>query len=71
MICKHGETSPGNTTVVLERGKTVVIIKDVPAQVCRECGEYYLDQNVSEKVYAQAQEAVNRQAEVEIIRYAA
>ncbi|MCA3763266.1 MAG: type II toxin-antitoxin system MqsA family antitoxin [Cutibacterium sp.] len=58
-------------TVTLQRGNTVVVIKDVPAQVCQDCGEYYLDEPVAQQVYARAEDAVRRNAEVEIIRYAA
>ena len=43
-ICKYGETTAGEVTVTLERGATVVIIKGAPAQVCGNCGEYYLDE---------------------------
>ena len=71
VICKTGETAPGETTVTLQRGETVVVIKDVPAQICRECGEYYLDETAAGRVHAQAEEAVQRHAEVEILRYAA
>ena len=71
VICKLGETKPGNVTVTLERGETVVIIKGVPAQVCQDCGEYYLEEAVTQKVHAQAEEAVKRNTEVEILRYAA
>ena len=39
--------------------------------VCEDCGEYYLDEVVARKVYMQADEAVQRRAEVEILRYAA
>lgn len=71
VICKSGETVPGEATVTLQRGETVVVIKGVPAQVCRDCGEYYLDDSVAERIYAQAEDAVRRNAEVEILRYAA
>jgi YgiT-type zinc finger domain-containing protein len=71
VICKAGETTPGTVTVTLQRGDTVVIIRDVPAAVCRNCGEYYLDEVVSCKLYRQGEEAVLRHAEVEILRYAA
>ena len=71
IICKTGETEPGETTVTLQRGETVVIIKGVPAQICQECGEYYLDEDVAKRVHAQAEAAVQRHAEVEILRYAA
>ncbi len=70
-ICRHGETEPGKVTVTLRRGETIVIIKDVPAEVCTNCGEYYLSEAVTERVFSQAEDAVNRRAEVEILRYAA
>jgi len=70
-ICKTGDTDPGHVTVTLERGETVVVIKQVPAEVCRNCREYYLDETVAQRVYAQADEAVARHAEVEVLQYAA
>ena len=71
VICKTGDSQPGFTTVTLQRGDTTVVIKDVPAEVCRDCGEYYLDETVTRHVYRQADDAVERHAEVEIVRYAA
>ena len=70
-ICRHGKPESGHATVTVERGPTTVIIKDVPADVCRNCGEYYLDDTVARKVYGQAEDAVGRNTEVEILRYAA
>ena len=71
VLCKNGETRPGTVTVTLERGKTVVVVRDVPADVCENCGEYYLDSPVAQEVYQRAEAAVARNAEVEILRYAA
>lgn len=71
LICKTGETNQGTTTVTLERDNTVVVIKDVPAQVCDNCGEYYLSEEVSSRIYALAEEAVKRKVEVEVLHYAA
>jgi YgiT-type zinc finger domain-containing protein len=70
-VCRSGETEAGTTTVVLERGRTVVIIRDVPAEVCGNCGEYWLDESTTERVLGHAEDAVTRNAEVEIVRYAA
>jgi len=70
-LCKNGETRPGTVTVTLERGKTVVVVRDVPADVCGNCGEYYLDSSVAQWVYERAEAAVERNAEVEILCYAA
>jgi len=70
-LCKHGETSPGTTTVNLNRGESAIIIKGVPAEVCTNCGEYYLSEEISGKVLRLAEEAVRKGAEVEILRFAA
>jgi YgiT-type zinc finger domain-containing protein len=69
--CKTGRAKPGEATVTLQRGETTVIIKSVPADVCDNCGEYYLSEDVSERLLGRAEEAVRSGAEVEILRYAA
>lgn len=71
VICKSGETNEGQTTVTLNRGQSTIIIKDVPAQICENCGEYYLSEDVSAQVMAMAENAVKQNAEVEILRFAA
>lgn len=71
VICKHGQTKPGLVTVTLERDESIVVIKKVPAEVCDNCGEYYLNSTITEQVLQRAEVAVNNGAEVEIIRYAA
>ncbi len=70
-FCKQGETQPGKTTVTLEHGESVVIIRDVPADICDVCGEYYLEGAVTERVLARAEEAERRGSVVEIVRFAA
>lgn len=71
VICKHGQTNPGLVTVTLEREESIVIIKKVPAEVCDNCGEYYLSDEITEQVLQRAEKAIANGAEVEIIRYAA
>ncbi|MHB0929213.1 MAG: type II toxin-antitoxin system MqsA family antitoxin [Candidatus Nanopelagicales bacterium] len=71
VICRTGEMVPGSVTVTLERGESVVVIKDVPAQVCADCGEYYLEEAVAERIHSLGEDAVARHAEVEVLRYAA
>lgn len=70
-ICKTGQTHPGITTVTLQRNKTVIVIRDVPAEICDDCGEYYLNETTARRVYANAEESTHRHVEVEIQRYAA
>ena len=70
-LCKHGSTELGMVTVTLQRGATTVIIKGVPAEVCENCGEYYLDENTTKQVLSMAEQAVKNRAEVEILSFAA
>jgi YgiT-type zinc finger domain-containing protein len=70
-VCKNGRTAPGQATVTLQRGDTTVVLKQVPADVCDNCGEYYLSEGVAAKVLARADAAVRSGAEVEILRFAA
>jgi YgiT-type zinc finger domain-containing protein len=71
VICKTGETAQGTTSVILNRGATAVILKQVPADVCDNCGEYYLSAEVTRQVLKKAEEAAIKGIEVEISRYAA
>jgi YgiT-type zinc finger domain-containing protein len=71
VICRLGETRPGEATVTVQRGATTVILKGVPADVCENCGEYYLSDAVAGQVLERAEAAVSSGAEVEILRYAA
>lgn len=71
VICKTGDTRPGVTTVTLQRADTVVVIRDVPAEICENCGEYYLSESTAKRVYASADETARRHVEVEIQRFAA
>ncbi|MHB8160825.1 MAG: type II toxin-antitoxin system MqsA family antitoxin [Thermoleophilia bacterium] len=71
VICKQGEAYPGEVTVTLQRGESTIILKNVPAEVCENCGEYYLSEDITEQVLSRAEEAVKSGAEVEILRFAA
>lgn len=60
IVCKKGVTQPGKTTVTIDKAQTVVVIRDIPAQVCTTCGEEYIDADTMrdlEKLVATAQKA--------------
>jgi YgiT-type zinc finger domain-containing protein len=71
VVCKGGKTRVGSVTVTVQRGDTTVILKRVPADVCENCGEYYLTSEVSAQVLEKAESAVKSGSEVEILRFAA
>lgn len=60
VICRNGTTHSGTVTVTLQRGDTTVILKQVPADVCENCGEYYLASDITAQVLEKAESAVKR-----------
>ncbi|MBF0238349.1 MAG: type II toxin-antitoxin system MqsA family antitoxin [SAR324 cluster bacterium] len=71
LFCKQGETQPGTTVITLTRKNTTVVFKNVPADVCENCGESYVNENVTKDLLKRANEAIRNGAEVEIQRFAA
>ncbi len=45
-----GELRPGKTTLEFWRGQELIVIKDLPADVCEQCGEAYLSVETSERL---------------------
>ena len=66
VICKQGNTRPGETTVTLERNGMTLVFKDVPAEVCPTCGEAYVDEKATEQLLKSAEEAARLGVQVDI-----
>jgi YgiT-type zinc finger domain-containing protein len=71
VICKYGETKPGTTTVKLERDGFTYIVKGVPAQVCSNCGEDYVNESVAGELLTSAEQMAKAGAQVDIRQYKA
>jgi len=71
IICKEGEVVDGTTTVTLERGNTTVVIKSVPAGVCVNCGEEYVDERTTRQLMSIADAAARTGVQVEVRQFAA
>jgi YgiT-type zinc finger domain-containing protein len=71
VTCKTGQYKEGQTTVILTIDETSVIIKEVPALVCDQCGEYILSSEITRHVLDIAREARSKGTEVEIRKFAA
>ena len=69
VICKHAETVQGKTTVNLEREGFPYIVKDVPAQVCPNCGEDYVDEKITAELLQAAEQMVKSGTPVDIRQY--
>ena len=69
VVCKQAEVSAGHTTVTLERDGLTLVIKNVPAQVCPNCGEAYVDETVTARLLHDAEATALAGAEVDIRQY--
>ncbi|CAN5126732.1 hypothetical protein BH09BAC1_BH09BAC1_28590 [soil metagenome] len=68
VICKTGITALGIKSFMLEKGNSILIVKNVPAQICNQCGEAYFDAVPTKALYAQAQASFKNGAELEVIK---
>jgi len=69
MICKHGETVEGFTTVTLEKNGATIVFQQVPALVCDNCGEKYVQGAVSSALLQQARKIIENGVKVDIREY--
>lgn len=71
VICKNGQTINQNVTVTMEQNGKTFVYKDVPARVCENCGEEYLEEETSKRLLGLAKEAAKSGSELTISRYRA
>jgi YgiT-type zinc finger domain-containing protein len=71
VICKHGETRPGRATVTLTRESTTLVVKGVPANICANCGEEYVDEPTTARLIKTMDEAARAGVEVDVREYVA
>jgi hypothetical protein len=55
---------------MLERENSTVMFKNVPAEVCENCGEAYHDATVTRALLKQADQAAQNGVELDVRRYA-
>jgi YgiT-type zinc finger domain-containing protein len=70
VICKTGLTQSGVTTITLERGKTTLVFKQVPAQICENCGEAYLNEVTTQALLEIAENAAQSGVQIEVRTFA-
>jgi YgiT-type zinc finger domain-containing protein len=48
--CNNGTLEPGTTTATFDAEGTTVVVRNVPAEICNECGEGHFDAITTERV---------------------
>lgn len=56
---------------MLERDGTTVVFREVPAEVCQNCGEEYFSKETTERLFELAEEAIQAGVQVVIREYVA
>lgn len=71
VVCRNGKTTPGTATVTLERDGLVLVVRGVPARVCENCGEEFLDEAETSSLLEWGQEAARAGVKVDVRDYVA
>jgi len=59
------------TTVPIQLGRAIVLVKGVPSDICDACGKFFVDTTTSHQLMKIAQEAADRGDGAQIDRVAA
>ena len=54
------------TTVTIDSGESIIVIRKVPAYVCCQCGEDWIEDTISEKIEKIVNTAKKNHSQVEI-----
>ncbi len=54
VICKNGRTFKGKTTYTIDKQKSLLVFRDVEAEVCDNCGEAYFSLETTKKLQQMA-----------------
>lgn len=71
VVCKFGDIRSGTATVTLGREQLTMVVKGVPAQVCDNCGEEYLDADAADRLLQAADEAAQSGIQVDVRQFIA
>jgi YgiT-type zinc finger domain-containing protein len=66
LICRSADIVYGFTSISFERDEFRLLINNVPAQVCSNCGEAVLDEDVAMRLLSEAQ-GVLQEGEIEFV----
>jgi YgiT-type zinc finger domain-containing protein len=62
-----GNLEVGQTTFTVDFGSGVVVIRNVPATICSQCGMEWIDDEISDKIETIVKEAKDKHSVVEVM----
>lgn len=67
-MCK-GKLEDKNRTFMVELDKCIIIVKNVPSQVCKQCGEISYSNEVAKQLEKLVNSVKNAMTEITVINY--
>ena len=64
-----GAKRPGSTIHSVDLGDGVVVVRSVPAQVCSQCGEEWIDSQVAHALEEIVEQARKQRHQVEVLAF--
>ena len=69
MFCKCDTVTPSLTTHVVNYNGAIIVIKNVPCEVCEQCGEKFYTDDVAEKLEKMVNAAKQMMQEIAVLDY--
>lgn len=66
--CK-GNLELKKVNYIVDLGNTIIIVKEVPAKVCLQCGEQYYDDETAENIEKIVNQLKKLSIEVTVVKY--
>lgn len=68
ILCKSNLIK-GVVNHIVDLDGHIIIIKNVPANVCKQCGEYFIETDVAMKLEKIIEEVMKNKAEIFVVNY--
>lgn len=69
ILCKSNLVK-GTVNHIVDLDGHIIIIKNVPANVCKQCGEYFIETDIAIKLEKIIEEVIKNKAEIFVVNYA-
>ncbi len=70
-VCKNGETKKGKVVVTLSKDEFITVYRNVPADICQNCGEEFVESSVARSLLELSTETYQKGVIVDIRDYRA
>ena len=70
-LCRNGRFTDGKTTMTVEKGDAILVVRDIPARVCDNCGDGFIRESIGRKVSQLVQDELRKGVQMEVLNFAA